>query len=386
MKCIFLILKFMARLVYFFLKLLPTQNKVTMISRKNVKTSIDFKLLSAEIIRNDSSVKIVVLNHKIKNKFSHVFEIIMEMYHLATSRVCIVDSYVISISILNHKENLIIIQIWHALGAIKQFGYAILDKLEGSTHHIAEIMDMHKNYTYITCGSKAMVTPYAKAFNVNEQIIKPFSMPRVDYLLNKDINIENRAKIFDTYKNLNKKKNIIYAPTFRSNEVLPVNDLIGNIDFEKFNLIIKKHPLDKTDIQSFDSVIVEDKFDILELLSVADYLITDYSAVSIEASILEIPMFFYVYDIESYKHNRGLFIDYYKEMPGVISEKAYDIMKAIETNDYNIERIREFKQKYNSTLDSSATKKIFNLMGIGEVYNEGCEKVFNRDFKKILMD
>ena len=41
------------------------------------------------------------------------------MYHLATSRACIVDTYIIPVSILKHRDELIIIQIWHALGAIK---------------------------------------------------------------------------------------------------------------------------------------------------------------------------------------------------------------------------------------------------------------------------
>ena len=48
------------------------------------------------------------------------------MYYLATSKVCVLDGYCIPASILKHKKKLKIIQIWHASGAIKKFGYQIL--------------------------------------------------------------------------------------------------------------------------------------------------------------------------------------------------------------------------------------------------------------------
>ena len=117
-----------ARIPYAILKLLPIRNKVVLISRNNTTTSIDFHLLSLEIKRQSPNTKVVILNHYMKSKLGHIHDILVEMYHLATSRACIIDSYVIAVSILKHKKSLIIVQIWHALGAIKQFGYMTLDK------------------------------------------------------------------------------------------------------------------------------------------------------------------------------------------------------------------------------------------------------------------
>ena len=56
----------------------------------------------------------------------------------------------------------------------------------------------------------------------------------------------------------------------------------------------------------------------MELLHVADYIITDYSAIVYEAAITQKPIYFYTYDYEEYQINRGTYIDYMSEMPGPI--------------------------------------------------------------------
>lgn len=386
MKFIMLIAKIFVRLIYSFLKVLPTKNKVVMMSRRNSKISIDFELLRKEIINFDKKTKVIMLNHKFNNILLFIPQLILEMYHLATSKACITDSYMITISILKHKKQLKIIQIWHALGAIKKFGYAALDKPEGSSKELATLMNMHKNYTYIISGSEEMTPYFAKAFGVDDYNILPYSLPRVDYLLDKANINADRDRIFNTYKGLKDKKTILYAPTFRKNERLEVDELISKVDFSKFNLIIKKHPIDDTVINEKEHVIIDEKYDVIELLAIADYVITDYSAVIFEASILEIPQFFYVYDIDQYKNNRGFFIDYYKEVPGFISKDAKEIIDAIENNVYQLEKIKKFKEKYVSVLDQTSAEKIVALIKVGDIYANFNEELNNKTYGKIYMD
>src|SRR5699024_12693871 len=53
--------------------------------------------------------------------------------------------------------------------------------------------------------------------------------------------------------------------------------------------------------------------DILELYLIADMLITDYSSVFFDYAILQRPMLFYVYDIDTYRDQlRGFYIDFEK--------------------------------------------------------------------------
>src|SRR5438067_320140 len=80
-------------LLYAALKLLPTQPKVVLMSRLYGRTSQDFQRVRDEIHRQDPTVRVVVLNHRNTNPVGVPWQMLQEMYHLATSRACITDSY-----------------------------------------------------------------------------------------------------------------------------------------------------------------------------------------------------------------------------------------------------------------------------------------------------
>lgn len=367
MKLLILLFKWHFKIVYFFLKLIPiNKNKITFLSRQGNNLSLDFKLLKEELMNNKPNFKTVFLcrkfNNTIEDAILYYFHIYKQMYHLVTSRVCIVDSYIIPVSVLKHKKGLTIIQIWHALGAIKKFGHDALGKKEGSSQQIANLMNMHKNYDYIICGGKSSIPHFSAAFNTDESKIKPYGLPRVDYLLNKEKFENNRKEILKKYKKIQTKKTILYAPTFRKGESLEIDKLIKDINFKKYNLIIKKHPLDKTIIPPDNNIIIDENFNILKLLSVADYVITDYSALAFETAILEIPLYFYVYDIDKYENNRGLNIDLDKEMKGTVFKETEELLLAIEKEEYNYKQLIKFKDRYVEVNDKSSTGKILELI------------------------
>lgn len=362
LKCVLYTLKGLMSFIYFFIKLFPIKtNKVLMISRQSNEPSIDFKILSEELLKTDSNIQIKILCKKIPKKFvkkvGYCFYIIKCMYHIATSNVCIVEGYVIPIGALKHKKELIIVQIWHALGAIKKFGKQVLNQKEGSSSVVANIMGMHKNYTFVTCASNATKEFYAEAFGIQKEKIYVLGMPRIDYLLGKDNKInENVEKLLKEYPKLKEKKNILYVPTFRKGKSTLVEEIIKNVDETKYNLIIRLHPLEKTLIDS--KYIVDKKYSTFELLKIADYVITDYSAIAFEAAVVNKPIFFYLYDLKDYEENRGLNVKLNKEMQQVTSSNIKDIISIIEQEKYPYEEYKKFKQKYIETLDTNNSKRI----------------------------
>lgn len=356
--------KLISRIIYAALKLLPLQDKVVLISRKTRKPSIDFRLLKQEIHNRSPETQVVILNHRMNNKFQHALDVVQEMYHLATARASIIDSYVIAVSILDHRPELVVVQIWHALGAIKEFGYTVIGRREGSSQKIADTMHMHRGYTYVVAGGEATVPIYAQAFNVDPSIIKPLGMPRVDYLLDKSRQRKYRQKIERKYPQIKDKKVIFYAPTFRKRTRISPQPLIDSINYDKYVLILKQHDHDKTHIKKDKHIINDKAFSALQLLMVADYVVTDYSAVAFEAAVLDKPLFFWVYDIEKYRRRRGLALDYESEMPGVISSDPKRIVAAIEKEEYNLANLKKFKQEYVSVRDGTSTSKIIDLLPI----------------------
>lgn len=368
MEIIIIIFKWHLKFIYFFLKLFPiNKRKITFLSRQGNEPSIDFKLLKKELLNNNNQLNIVFLCKKFNNTKKDVllyyFHIYKQMYHIATSKVCIIDSYIIPISILKHKKNLIVIQMWHAMGAIKKFGYQTISKEIGSkknqvigfkVKNIEKLMCMHKNYDIIISGSKEMVKYFSKAFNTKSENFMIESLPRIDYLLNNKYLI--KEKIYIKYPDLKRKKTILYAPTFRKDKN-KVEELIHHVDFKKYNLIIKGHPNKKININN-ENVYICEEFSTLDLLTVTDYLITDYSAISIEASVLNIPIYFYLYDYDEYINYNGINIDLYKEMPGACFKKINNLLSTIEMDNYDLELVTNFRNKYVSNYKGDATKNI----------------------------
>lgn len=79
-----------------------------------------------------------------KNKIAFAVSLIKSMYYLASAKVCVVDAYIPTVSILKHKKRLVIIQMWHSIGKIKQSGYQTLGKEGGRDKTKAQLLDMHK--------------------------------------------------------------------------------------------------------------------------------------------------------------------------------------------------------------------------------------------------
>ena len=353
MKILIIIMNFF----YFFIKLFPTRNKITLISRQSNTIPLDFALLKKEL---EKDYKIVILPKKLEtgiiNKIKYVFHMFRQMYHIATSKVVILDSYCIAISNLKHKKSLKVIQIWHAMGSLKKFGYSIAEtntrtsalskKLKPSDmQKLMEVMHMHKNYDYIFTSSKDALPYFKEAFGYDEKNMVIMPLPIVDLLTDDDYKKKKSVEIKDYYPIMKKKKNIVYVPTFRSKEKEDkIQELIDIVDYTKYNLIIKAHPLTK--LNKHDERVIWDKnFSSLDMMIASDYIISDYSAIVYEASLLDKPLFFYTYDYKSYVKSRNFYIDYKKTMPGKICMTAKEVIQAINNNDYDLDKIRKFSKK-----------------------------------------
>ena len=180
------------------------------------------------------------------------------------------------------------------------------------------------------------------------------------------------------------KKVILYAPTWRDDEASGIGKYhfstalnVGKM-YEAFGkdmvMIIKYHYLveDNTDWSVYgDFVYVFDQsIDISQLYLVSDILITDYSSVMFDYSLLGRPMYFYCYDIEKYKNIlRGFYFDFENMSPGPISKTTEELIEDIESERHMKyeEKYNEFRQMYNpwDCADSSAMV-LRRLLGTGK--------------------
>src|SRR5690606_18070258 len=71
------------------------------------------------------------------------------------------------------------------------------------------------------------------------------------------------------------------------------------------------------------------EFSTLEMLTVADMFVTDYSTTVTEAALHGLPCYFLAPDLAQYVNARGFYFDYSEEMPGPIVHNVPELVKAM---------------------------------------------------------
>jgi len=102
-------------------------------------------------------------------------------------------------------------------------------------------------------------------------------------------------------------------------------------------------------------------YPIENLLCAADIVISDYSSLIFEYSLLERPMIFYPYDLEEYEKGRAFYYDYCSFVPGEIvrdTDGIIEEVKALEKH-FDKRRVVDFKEKFMSACDGRSTERIF---------------------------
>ena len=121
------------KIIFNFCKLRPLQNKIIFL----VSFEENAMFLCKEMIKSNLSIKIFILSNssfikELQRDFQEARVTFLDtnniinglkcIYHLATSKAVIIDNYFAYLSAIKFKKNVECIQIWHAVGAFKNFG------------------------------------------------------------------------------------------------------------------------------------------------------------------------------------------------------------------------------------------------------------------------
>ena len=294
-------------------------------------------------------------------------------YYMATAKVLLVDDYIELIYKLPRREDNYLIQVWHACGAFKTFGFSRLGRPGGQKQK----NNAHRNYDFCTVSSSEICKYYAEGFGLSLEKVVPTGVPRTDVFFSKEYKEKARSEIYSKYPELKDKKVILFAPTFRGNGkktgFYPENrfDFIKLYEHFKgeYVIIIKHHPFVNNRVEipaEYEGKIIDmsENEELNELLFITDILITDYSSVVFEASLLDIPMLFYSFDLQNYIATRGFYYEYDSFVPGKIVYNMDSLIEAIDKKDFESEKIDAFKHKFFDELDGKAGKRVADLVAV----------------------
>lgn len=357
-------LKCILKVIYALLKLFPVrENRVLFCSRQSSTLPLDFELIQNRLKEINPELEFVSICCRIEGGASVAFGVatLRSMYHLARSRVCVLDTYWPAASMLSHKDALRIVQIWHAIGKIKKSGIISVGTETGRSADTASLINMHENNDYIIAGAKVFDRYYRDSFGDGDYELLNYGLPRIDYLI--DSEQEHRDRFFSENPQLKGKTILLYAPTFRRGMEARWTEIIDAVNYDKYALIIKNHPSQRIEGERPEGdVYYFDNWQGMDLLAVCDYVITDYSAIALEAAVLNRKTCYWVYDYDEYVAKNGLNVDMYESMPGTVFHDIQELMKFIDSGDYPQERLQQYREKYLPEDLGHSTEKIAGLI------------------------
>ncbi len=293
-------------------------------------------------------------------------QFIQSLYHLATSKVIIIDNYFGFLSVTNFKAGARVVQLWHANGAIKKFGLQDPAIARRSSKARKRFQRVYDRFDQVVVGSDKMMAIFQESFGLESSHFLKTGIPRTDFFFDQQEIDQRQAELLRQYPMINGRKVILYAPTFREDQ-LHAPDLALDVDrmaktlSEEYVLLVRLHPAvsQQTAISAGDFVLDVSAYpNVNHLLTVTDILITDYSSIPFEFALLERPMIFFPYDLETYERERGFWEPYIEQMPGPVVFTSDELMQVIQEQDFDLEQVRRFCQEWNPYTDGMAADRL----------------------------
>ncbi len=227
------------------------------------------------------------------------------------------------------------------------------------------------NVDLMSAQSRFDIDIFSKCYNLPAEKFILSGLPRNDVLSKQTEEIKRKMK--EKLEIPHNKKVILYAPTFRefyrdkkNNCILtaPVNfnkwkEKLG----ENYYLLFRAHyEISNSINKAIDLSFMRDVSSyhcLNDLMIASDMLVSDYSSIFMDYSILERPMLCFAYDLKEYSDRRGLNIDLYEEFYHEIAETEDELINTIQNieieYDKYCERTINFKNKYAESYGRAAT-------------------------------
>ena len=368
------------RVVFVFFKVFPQKEKTTFVASFGDNALFTLQELEKHkehptIILKTEQCKVhyVPTSTRTIIHFSpkRVFTWIKSIYHLATSRHIFVDNYYGFLAVTPFKKGTTCVQLWHAAGAVKQFGLKDQSNEHRSKKAFKRFKKVYNRFTHVVVGSDKMATIFEEGFDLPDERMLRTGVPRTDFFFNERRISAVRSLLQHDFAQIAGKKVLMYAPTYRD-DALEIDSIALDVDrlYEEFHeeyiLFLRLHPAVSGNLKNqYPEFIIDVSTypNINHLLLITDVLISDYSSIPFEFSLLDKPMIFFAYDLDHYGETRGFWDRYSHVVPGPIVETNDALIEVIQQENYDMDAIRTFREAWNTYSTGESSKRL-----IEEIY------------------
>jgi CDP-ribitol ribitolphosphotransferase / teichoic acid ribitol-phosphate polymerase len=295
---------------------------------------------------------------------------------LATATVIVVDDSFLPLNWVRLRPEVRIIQLWHASGAFKTVGYSRVGKPGGPDPFGSGVR--YGNRAIVS--SEHDVPFYAEAFGMPERDVLATGIPRMDRYFDEAKRGAGVAAARRAFPESVGRTTILFAPTYRGDG--PKDAFYGyeHIDYAALHalcverdavVVIKMHPFvaERPAIPPpFRDRLLDGtgaSIDVNDLLFAVDLLITDYSSIVFEYSVLGRPMLFFAYDLDEYVASRDFYEPFEQFVPGRIVRTFSELLDAMRREDYQREKVGAFATRHFAHLDGGSTDRVIDELILG---------------------
>jgi CDP-glycerol glycerophosphotransferase len=283
------------------------------------------------------------------------------------------------------------LQTWHG-APLKRHGYDLASRPSALREYRRVLQQRSDNWQYLLSPGPFATPILERAFPVGGEILET-GLPRTDLVLRPDR--DRLAEDIRRRLGLADRRVILYAPTYRDHRHYRVGARLGLRDEPTYRVELTNGDgyrlgrlLDLAALQSAlgdDHVVlfrkhpgiveslpanaepfardVSDFPDLIELMLVADALVTDYSSSMFDFASTGRPMIFFTPDLEVYRDEiRGFSIDFEAEAPGPLLRTTADVIDALRDPGAvaatHRDRYERFVASYCSLNDGGASSRV----------------------------
>jgi len=370
---------FVFRILFNIFKLFPQKKKTSFVTsfgdnvlytvnaleEKYSEEIVILKTNQCQVDFNDNDGRTVV-----HFDLSHPFDWVRSIYHLATSRMVFIDNYFGFLAVSRFHPHVTCIQLWHAAGAIKQFGLNDPSNQYRTKRAIDRFHKVYQRFDHVVVGSEKMADIFKESFGLDDDRMLRTGIPRTDFYYEESAKAVAKSALKQAYPSIYRRRVILYAPTFRDNNLESANI---KLDIERlyrafkddYTLLLRLHPaIQGVFVNEHPEFVVDVSAypDIHHVLVGTDILITDYSSIPFEFSLLEKPMIFFAYDLDEYKETRGFGEDYEKLVPGPVVKDTDGVIEVIKQDQFDLRRVNNFAQEWNEYSHGDSSKRLIEAL------------------------
>ncbi len=365
---------FLSRVGFAVGSILPTKPTVVFATSHLPRLTGNLAFVREELVRRHPEAKVVEITltrGRVLGRFGPLWASVRSGYHLANARVTLVDDYFFPMYVVTPRKGTLRVQVWHAAGAFKKFGYSVLDKSFGADEDLVRKVAIHSNYSIALVSSMNVAPHYAEAFNSSPEIFcSAVGMARTDILTDPDRRATAESRARAAFPQAAGRKVVLYAPTFRGETVgraryenlLDLEEMSRTLG-DGYLVLLKLHPFVR------EGLVIPPHLagfavdacgypDVNELMLIADILVSDYSSVIYEFALLGRPILFLAPDEDAYDIERGFYFDFRRDAPGPIFEDTAGLAAAIRDGAWDLERVRAFAAANFDVADGRATERM----------------------------